>query len=184
VYLPEMTTYPRSILPISVSSNEYTYPSPTAGSPVFSQNHASFPGFARLSLVIRRLTAINHNQQVRKIIAIAFISAFAFAQYAKQALYLECKLSNNFKSRTEKCDCATQAGLDKKETNLPLSKSHSHIHLDELFPARQSSYEFNWPGNAKELFSILNEKECEGDCLVPYHPPRLQEHITVQLCMG
>jgi len=102
--------------------------------------------------------------------------AFAFAQYAKQGLYLECKLSNYFKTTAEKCDCNKAAGFDNQEPVQPIPKIHTHLHLDELFPAaRQVFFGVCHYIDSREFPSPGNEDESEGNHTTPYHPPRIQD---------
>ncbi len=116
----------------------------------------------------------NHNlHRVRKLSAILLISVFAFSQYARQLNYLQCKFSNTFKTSAAKCDCEKQAGFEKQDTSqLPVSKTHTHIHLDELFAAAK---DFIVDASFKEVKLKINpfsgDDECKGIYTKPWQPP-------------
>jgi hypothetical protein len=110
--------------------------------------------------------------RVRKLSAILLIVLFAFSQYARQLNYLECNLSNVFKSAELKCDCEKQAGLDKQEPGSSVPKAHLHLHLDEYFSAPKQNVlpAFFNPFDLKPL-AFYSAKECEGSFQVPEQPP-------------
>lgn len=110
---------------------------------------------------------------MRKLSAILLISIFAFSQYARQLSYLQCKFSNSFKTSSAKCDCEKQAGFDKQDTSQsPVSKTHTHIHLDELFAAAKV---FTIDASSKEVKLKANplpgDNECKGNYPEPWQPP-------------
>jgi hypothetical protein len=111
---------------------------------------------------------------LQRLSAILLITVFAWSQYAKQAIYLECRLSNTFKIFAVKCDCETKAGFDKPDTNnLPLSKTHTHIHLDELFPVVKAGYpDFSITPLLAVKQKPENDDDCEGRYDKPFEPPR------------
>jgi hypothetical protein len=109
---------------------------------------------------------------VRKLSAILLIAIFGFSQYARQLSYLECKLSNAFKSPELKCDCEKQAGFAKEESGPSVPKAHLHLHLDEYFSAPKQTISIPFPKtNNTVLFSFYIEKECEGSYPAPWQPP-------------
>jgi hypothetical protein len=95
-----------------------------------------------------------------------------FAQYGRQAIYMECKLSNTFKTRSQKCDCINLSGLDKQSSELPVSNTHHHLHIDEFYPEvkiltiRSTPYTVS---NRSNPFFI--ENTCEGVLNFPEKPP-------------
>jgi hypothetical protein len=110
---------------------------------------------------------------VRKFSAILLFSIFVFAQYARQLSYLECKFSNAFKTSTTKCDCEKQAGFGKQDNRqLPVSTTHTHIHLDELFAvAREAIADSYYKNVTAKAIHLLTEDVCEGNYPKPWQPP-------------
>lgn len=110
--------------------------------------------------------------RVRKLSAILLIAIFASSQYTRQLNYLECKLSNVFKSTELKCDCEKQAGLDKQEPGSPAPKAHLHIHLDEYFSApKQNTLADLFNPFCLTPLAFYSPKECEGSYPAPWQPP-------------
>lgn len=111
---------------------------------------------------------------MRRFSAILLLVAFTWAQYAKQAIYLECRVANTFKSFAVTCDCEKKAGLDKSDPqNSPLSKTHTHTHLDELFPVpKENTPDFSLHSGLTQLKQPENEDDCEGSYNKPFQPPR------------
>jgi len=71
---------------------------------------------------------------VRKLTAILLLITFAVSQYAKQASYMECVLSNYFSAPAGKCDCAKIISKGKNATDSSsLPVLHNHIHVDESY---------------------------------------------------
>jgi len=113
------------------------------------------------------------SNRVRKLSAILLISLFAFSQYARQLGYLECKISNTFKTGDLKCDCDKKAGPAKQDNNQsPLSKTHTHIHPDEFFSAARV-VTISAPVNflKKNNNRLYHMDECEGNYAKPWQPP-------------
>jgi hypothetical protein len=112
--------------------------------------------------------------QVRKLSAILLISIFAFSQYARQLSYLECIFSNTFKTSSTKCDCEKQAGFDKQDADqLPVSSTHTHIHLDEFFAvAREIIVNSNYKNLKSKAIHLPAEDKCEGNYPRPWQPPK------------
>lgn len=112
-------------------------------------------------------------RQVRHLSAILLISIFAFSQYARQLSYLECKISNTFKTNTTKCDCEKQADFDKQDDKQPPGPTaHTHIHLDEFFAvAREVALHSYYKNIKMNLFHLPAEDECEGNYPKPWQPP-------------
>ena len=110
---------------------------------------------------------------MRKLSAILLISIFAFSQYARQLSYLECKFSNTFKTATTKCDCEKQSGFDKKDgKEPPVSKIHTHIHLDEFFSvAKETLLNFYFRIMKPGANRLPGDDECEGNSPQPWQPP-------------
>ena len=83
-------------------------------------------------------------------------------------------MANSFKSFAVKCDCEKKAGLDKPDTpNAPLSNSHTHIHLDELFPLpKENTPDFSLHSGLTQLKQPENEDACKGNYNKPFQPPR------------
>lgn len=110
---------------------------------------------------------------MRKLSAILLIGLFAFSQYARQLNYLECKFSNTFKTGPAKCDCEKKAGFDKEDTNkAPLSKAHTHMHLDELFTAaKESLIDARFKTISPQSIPSATDDECEGNYPEPWQPP-------------
>jgi hypothetical protein len=111
---------------------------------------------------------------VNRITAIFFVSLLALSQYVKQAVYLECRLSNAFKSFAVRCDCEKKAGLEKPVTgDAPLSMPHSHTHLDELFPI-PAAFDPDLPDIVvtNNYFPSSAEGDCEGCHSTPFQPPK------------
>jgi hypothetical protein len=111
--------------------------------------------------------------RVKKLSAILLISIFAFSQYARQLSYLECKFSNSFKVNTLKCDCEKQGGFDKEaSTQLPVSKTHTHSHFDELFPSgKEMVIDCYFMNLQLTLVPLRGDDECEGKYAKPWQPP-------------
>jgi hypothetical protein len=110
---------------------------------------------------------------VRKLSAILLISIFAFSQYARQLNYLQCKFSNNFKTNAAKCDCEKQAGFEKQDTSQsPVSKTHTHIHLDELFAAaKEVIIDATFKKVKLKINPFTDDDECKGNYPRPWQPP-------------
>ncbi len=142
----------------------------------FSPLCASFFPATRLFRYKKPKKLSNQNKylhRVRKLSAILLISIFAFSQYARQLNYLQCKFSNNFKTSAAKCDCEKQAGFEKQDTGqLPVSKTHMHIQLDELFAVPK---EVIVDASFKEVKLKTNlfpgDDECKGIYTKPWQPP-------------
>lgn len=120
-------------------------------------------------------TGIRQNQPLlKKTISILLLLVFVWAQYVKQAVYLECRLAGSFKSYAVTCDCEKKAGLDKPGTeNDPLSKAHSHTHPDELFPLTDIiQNDFSLYVHLKITTAYHNEGASSGWGNKPFHPPR------------
>jgi hypothetical protein len=83
-------------------------------------------------------------------------------------------MSNTFKSFATKCDCEKKAGLEKQNAgSMPLSTTHSHTHLDELFPAvREVITDFAYETEPSATTDSVTDNECEGCQTTPFHPPR------------
>jgi hypothetical protein len=112
---------------------------------------------------------------LRKFYAILLLAVLAWSQYAKQIIYLECKVSNTFRSFAVKCDCEKKAGFDKSDANsLPSSKSHSHTHPDKLYPVTKAvTPDFSIINNTISTGHLLHEDACEGSYCKPFQPPRI-----------
>jgi hypothetical protein len=110
---------------------------------------------------------------VQKIIAITLIGVFALSQYAKQLIYIECKISNNFKQESAKCDCETKLAQDISESpDQPANTTHFHVHANDVYFIEEHSVN-------NQLFASLNKLndrylnfECEGYTNLPLQPPR------------
>jgi hypothetical protein len=111
---------------------------------------------------------------LRKFSAILLFIVFIWSQYAKQAAYLKCRISNSFNSFASKCDCGEKAGFDKPDpAAFPLSKTHTHIHPDELFPFTKTSQpDFSIAAFLTENPVQTNDCVSEGAYSKPFHPPR------------
>lgn len=71
---------------------------------------------------------------VKKITGFILLIAFTVSQYAKQAAYFECRLSNYFSTETGKCDCERiLSNSDNPANSLPLSLRHNHLHIDDAY---------------------------------------------------
>ncbi|MDZ4794490.1 MAG: hypothetical protein SGI83_09455 [Bacteroidota bacterium] len=110
---------------------------------------------------------------MKKLSAILLIGLFAFSQYARQLSYLECKFTNIFKTSTDKCDCEKKAGFDNPDSNkAPLSKVHTHIHLDELFTAaRLVAIDLSFKLACLKKNPFPSVDELEGNYPKPWQPP-------------
>jgi len=109
---------------------------------------------------------------LKQLTSILFITLFAFSQYEKQITYLECKLANSFKTSSLLCDCEKMADFDNT-TKSPLTKTHSHIHPDDLFTQEKlfkADFLF-FPFLANEN-PKKNSDEQDGFCRKYYHPPQ------------
>ncbi|MCX6318419.1 MAG: hypothetical protein NTW29_14100 [Bacteroidetes bacterium] len=98
-----------------------------------------------------------------------------WSQYVKQAVYLECRLANSFRSYAASCDCEKKAGIDRQDpVNAPLSSSHTHTHPDELYP-----YTSMIQNDVSVFFSVpFFSPICQDDLAEGCHgrlfqPPRL-----------
>jgi hypothetical protein len=111
--------------------------------------------------------------RVKKLSAILLFSLFAFSQYARQLNWLECKFSNEFKTESSKCDCEKQAGFDKPgDDPSPVSKTHTHIHLDEFFAGVKELVIDPCLSITEPGFNRLhNSDELEGKYRKPWQPP-------------
>jgi hypothetical protein len=115
----------------------------------------------------------NYLSRVRKLSAILLIILFSFSQYTRQLSNLECKFSNTFKSDAAKCDCEKKASFGKQGSDQsPISKTHTHIHLDEFFSMTKGilidSY-FKIFKPASHSFA----DESEGNSTKPWQPPKV-----------
>jgi hypothetical protein len=111
---------------------------------------------------------------VNRITAIFFVTLLILSQYVKQAVYIECRLSNTFKSFAVRCDCEKKAGLDNPTPgDAPLSMPHSHAHLDELFPI-PAAFNPDIPNviDINNNFLSPTEDDCEGCRSIPFQPPK------------
>jgi len=152
--------------------NEYTYPLPFWFFFPACIPFRFVPVCNRVAGVFRQLT--KPKPLVLKLSAILLLCVFTWSQYAKQAIYLECKMANTFKSFAVKCDCETIAGLDNPGSpNIPLSNTHSHTHLDELFPVPNvHTVDFSFPTRLQQMKHPENEDDCSGNYNSPFHPPK------------
>lgn len=80
---------------------------------------------------------------MRSITTILLLTSFLVLQYARQLSYWECRLSNSFKTESQKCDCeklVKQAA--RQDEAFPVPAVHNHFHLDEsYYPSRNISTE-------------------------------------------
>jgi hypothetical protein len=112
---------------------------------------------------------------LRKLTAIFLLISFAISQYAKQASYLECILSNYLIAPAEKCDCAKIVKQNKYPVNQsPVPVRHNHMHIDEsYFPILAVSRELYLNDHLVTSFFTGSSKLHEGARDQPYHPPRV-----------
>jgi hypothetical protein len=110
---------------------------------------------------------------LQKIIAIALICVFAFSQYAKQLSYVECKVSNTFKSETAKCDCETILSNNiPVSPDQPANPTHFHVHIDDVyFLEKKATHDILLSASASLSSRYLNS-ECNGYSQLPFQPPR------------
>ncbi|MBL7723901.1 MAG: hypothetical protein JNK27_07115 [Chitinophagaceae bacterium] len=110
---------------------------------------------------------------MRKHSAILLFSVFVLFQHAKQAIYLECSIANKYKSPAQQCDCEKKAGFDKSDSNKdPLSKNHTHIHLEELFQfVKENTPHFGCTFLPGKKYGSFPDDLCEGITVELFHPP-------------
>lgn len=124
---------------------------------------------------LKAATQPSQNQRyLKKAIAILLLLVIIWSQYVKQAVYLECRLANSFRSYAISCDCEKKAGIGKQDpVNTPLSQSHTHTHPDELFPCTciiQNDVSVLLP---LPIFFPIRHSELSDGCYgLPFQPPR------------
>ena len=104
------------------------------------------------------------------------MSILICSQYARQLSYIECRVSNSFKTATLQCDCEKTSNDYKGNTNttLPHSKNHSHTITDEcfteikLFPISSALIPSLSVFNGRYLANDANDKKKKID-----RPPQL-----------
>lgn len=66
------------------------------------------------------------------------MSILLWSQYARQFIYVECIIANNFKSDAVKCDCE-KINTDNTagNTTLPHHKNHTHSSIDEWYTVQK-----------------------------------------------
>ena len=113
---------------------------------------------------------------VQKITATILLLAFVATQYAKQAAYLECRITNFFNTESGKCDCEK---ILAKINNNPLNDlsfpvNHSHIHIDEsYFPSKAlTHYNLSCIKNVT-LTSYRQSCLSNGFCFIADRPPQV-----------
>jgi hypothetical protein len=147
--------------------NEYTHPV----SIQFLSGIASLSGYYQS---IASNCSSTKPTMLRKLSAIFLLLVFAWAQYVKQAIYLECRLAGSFKSYAVVCDCEKKAGFSQPgPEKVPLSNSHSHTHPDELYPlclALQN--DFSFPAGNIAYTNSRDGAPATGWALLPFQPPR------------
>ena len=111
---------------------------------------------------------------MKQLAAIFLITVFAFSQYAKQFAYMECKLANTFKAKTQQCDCEKKYDTHTLNDKKPAGpQSHFHPVIDEYYAAAENNTTFNnivLPVLKSTLPSTPNL--CEGNNTTPYRPPQ------------
>jgi hypothetical protein len=87
--------------------------------------------------VLHEIVYNSINLRLKNGITILLLINFLVFQYARQLSYWECRLSNSFKTKNEKCDCekmVTSIAGSPKSQGTPVT--HNHFHVDEsFFPA-------------------------------------------------
>jgi hypothetical protein len=80
---------------------------------------------------------------MRSITIMLMLTSFLVLQYARQVSYWECRLSNYFKTASQKCDCEKLVKqVEGQGETSPVPVVHNHFHLDESFyPSRIISAE-------------------------------------------
>ena len=97
---------------------------------------------------------------------------FIAVQYAKQAAYLECRLSNYF---SPACDCEQLlAGTDRSPVDPSLPVLHKHLHVDELYlTVRSVVTTENNPIKNNQFETLLQTELPKGFCSLVGHPPEM-----------
>lgn len=110
---------------------------------------------------------------MRKHFAILLLAVFVLFQHAKQAIYLKCTIANKYKSPAQQCDCEKKAGFDKSGSNNdPLSKNHTHIHLEELFQhVKENIPHFSCSFLPGKKYQLSPDDLCEGITVKLFRPP-------------
>jgi len=81
--------------------------------------------------------------------------------------------SNKYKSPAQQCDCEKKAGFDKSGSNNdPLSKNHTHIHLEELFQhVKENIPHFSCSFLPGKKYQFSPDDLCEGITVELFRPP-------------
>jgi hypothetical protein len=111
---------------------------------------------------------------LKKYISILLIGLFFTAQYARHLAYLECKLAALNTAAAVSCDCEKKTAIDKvADDDIPVSKSHTHISVDEFFsnPANDDDNTVAFSLSQKPTF-IYEETALNGNSNTPYRPPQ------------
>lgn len=73
----------------------------------------------------------------------------------------------------QQCDCEKKAGFDKPDSNQdPLSKNHTHIHLEELFQhVKENIQHFSCTFLSGKKYKSPPDDLCEGISDDLFRPP-------------
>ena len=84
---------------------------------------------------------------------------------------MECQLSNIWQPASARCDCEKR--LDQgKTTEFPLTKVHSHLHLDDFFLAKKiAETQISFPAITPSII-LAYSKELAGFLPALFQPPR------------
>jgi hypothetical protein len=73
---------------------------------------------------------------MRRLISFILVLVFLASQYARQAAWLECRISNYFSTTSIRCDCEKLLAAAPANTPpAPVPVHHNHLHIDEHFIA-------------------------------------------------
>jgi hypothetical protein len=110
---------------------------------------------------------------LQKIFTILLISLFAISQYAKQLSYIECKLSNNFKTDVTQCNCETKLAEDSSQSpDQPINATHFHVHLDDIYFVKEHALIHKFFAGLNKPNSHYLSFESDGYTKLPLRPPR------------
>ena len=107
-------------------------------------------------------------------VAIFLIVVFALSQYARQFVYMECKLANLVKSTPQQCDCEKKYNVHILNEKTPVGAPiHFHPIIDEFYAAATNKIKLSYFIFRPGLSNTLSSADiCKGTFATPYRPPQ------------
>jgi predicted metalloendopeptidase len=111
---------------------------------------------------------------MKQLASIFLIAVLALSQYAKQLVYMECKISNSFKSSTEQCDCEKKYDTHLLNDKKPAGpQAHFHPVIDEYYTAPENDTVTRSINLFVEKTTLPSSPNLsEGNSSAPYRPPQ------------